>query len=453
MSKVLERCPHSRRRWWGRASVALALVGVIAGAPFAFAADEEQQPKQPAARVDRTQTGAPQRPLAGTRPLAFRIAKVVSMDERDTIINNALVLVKDGKIESVAQSAGAKIPDGYELQEFSECWLVPGMIDCHNHVAGSTADLNDMVYLTNPGLNNRAAITPNNDQVTRARCGGVTAMTFIPGSGTNMGGFGTIAKSGGDTPEQVIVRSPGSLKIAQAGNPEWYFGGNNRSFMNWNTRQTLLKARAYHEAWEAFEQGTSKDKPTFDPIWDDFRGLFRREFPVTVHTQIYQVVMTSVQMLGKGLKLWVVLDHSEFDGWRTAPLIVGTDIWVICGPRGFFFDRTLGRMVGFAAGYWKHGVRRVGINTDSPVVPQEELFFQATMHCWFGWLPYHGLKGVTAIPAQALGLFNRLGSIEAKKDADFCIWTGDPLDPRSACLMTVVNGRIEYDSRKGRRPF
>lgn len=444
---------HESRRWGGQRALLLSLGIWIAGVQLAEAG-EDTSTRTPLNRLERTQTGAPQRPLAGARPLAFRVAKVVSMDERDSVINDAIVLVKDGKIESVGRAAETKIPDGYDVQDFRDCWIVPGLVDCHNHVAGAQSDLNDMVYLTNPGLNTRAAITPNNDNVRRARCGGVTSMMFIPGSGTNMGGFGTIAKSGGDTPEQVIVRSPGSLKIAQAGNPEWYFGGNNRGFMNWNTRQTLLKARAYHEAWEAFEQGTSKTRPAFDPIWDDFRGLFRREFPATVHTQIYQVVMTTIEMLSKGLKLWVVLDHSEFDGWRTAPLIVGTDIWVICGPRGFFFDRTLNRMVGFAAGYWKHGVRRVGINTDSPVVPQEELFFQATMHCYFGWIPYYGLKGVTAVPAQALGLFDRLGSIEQKKDADFGVWTGDPLDPRSSCLMTVVNGRVEYDSRaQQRRPF
>ncbi len=436
-----------------RATLTAAFAISTLGSPAHADDPTAQEAKKLAPKVDRTATGAPPRPLANTRPLAFRVAKVVTMDQRDTILNDVVVLVNNGKIESVTPAKGAKIPEGYDVQEFNECWLVPGMIDCHDHVAGGTMDLNDMVYLANPGLNTRAAITPNNDFVKRARCGGVTTMMFIPGSGTNISGFGTIAKSGGDTPEQVIVRSPGSLKIAQAGNPEGYFGGNGRSFMNWNTRQTLLKARAYHESWEAFEQGRSKDKPEFNPIWDDFRGLFRREFPVTVHTQIYQVVMTSVEMLGKGMKLWVVLDHSEFDGWRTAPLILGTDIWVICGPRGFFYDRTLNRLVGFAAGYWKHGVRRVGINTDAPVVPQEELFFQATMHCFFGWLPYEGLKGVTATPAQALGVYDRFGSIEAKKDADFGIWTGDPLDPRSACMMTVVNGRIEYDGRNGRRPF
>ncbi|GMU82340.1 MAG: amidohydrolase [Planctomycetota bacterium] len=385
--------------------------------------------------------------------LAFKVAKVVTMDPQDRVVNDAVVLVSGGKIEKVGPAGETPIPAGYETREFAECWLVPGLVEGHNHIAGGLADLNDMVYQTNPGLDTRSTIDPNNRNVKRARAGGVSTMMLIPGSGTNMSGFGTLAKSGGDTPDEVIIRSPGSLKIAQAGNPEWYFGGNNRSFMNWNTRQTLLKARAYHEAWTEFEAGRTKQKPEFDPIWDGFRGLFKREYPVTVHTQIYQVVMTTVEMLSRGLKLWVVLDHSTFDAWTIGPMVKDMDIWVVCGPRGFHFDRTAARLVGIASGWWKNGVRRVGINTDAPVIPQEELIYQATMNCWFGFTQYPALRAVTAVPAQALGLYDRLGSIESKKDADFGIWTGDPLDPRSACLMMVVNGKIVYDGTKGRRPF
>lgn len=385
--------------------------------------------------------------------LAFKVAKVVTMDGQDTILNDAVVLVSGGKFEKIGPASETPIPAGYELREFPECWLVPGLVEAHNHIAGGLMDLNDMVYQTNPGLDNRSTVDPNNDNVKRARCGGVTTMMFIPGSGTNMSGFGTIAKSGGDTPEEVIVRSPGSLKIAQAGNPEWYFGGNNRSFMNWNTRQTLLKAKAYNDAWTDFEAGRSKVKPQFDPIWDGFRGLFRREYPVTVHTQMYQVVMTTIDMLSTGLKLWVVLDHSSFDAWTLGSIVKDMDIWVVCGPRCFHFDRTAARLAGIAASWWKEGVRRIGINTDAPVIPEEELIFQATMNCWFGFRPYPALKAVTEVPAKALGLYDRLGSIEPKKDADFGIWTGDPVDPRCACMLTVVNGKIVYDGTKGRRPF
>ncbi len=385
--------------------------------------------------------------------LAFHVGKVVVMDDADRVINDAIVLVRDGKVEQVGPASQVTIPEDYAQREFPDGWLVPGLIEGHDHVAGSLSDLNDMVYQTNPGLDTRSTIQPNNDLVKMARMGGITTMMLIPGSGTNISGFGTVAKSGGDTPDEVIIRTPGSLKIAQAGNPEWYFGGTNRSFMNWNTRTTLEKALAYHQAWDAFEKGESEQKPEFDPIWDGFRGLFRREYPATVHTQIYQVLMTTVEMVTKKLRIWTVLDHCTFDAWKVAATVLESDAWALNGPRQFHFDRTAARMIGNASGWWKNGMHRLGINTDAPVIPQEELSYQAAMACWYGWAPYPALKGVTSVPAKALGFYDRFGSVEAGKDADLSIWTGDPLDPRSACLMTLVNGRVVYDGTKGVRRF
>ena len=110
-------------------------------------------------------------------------------------------------------------------------------------------------------------------------------------------------------------------------------------------------------------------------------------------------------------------------------------------------------MWGNAARWWQGGVRKLGINTDSPVVPQEELSYQAAMACWFGWRPYEALAGVTRVPAEALMVDEHVGSIEVGKDADFGLWAGDPLDPRSTCWMVVINGEIVRDVREGSRRF
>jgi imidazolonepropionase-like amidohydrolase len=334
------------------------------------------------------------------------------------------------------------------VHRFEELWLVPGLIEAHNHIAGGLGDLNDMVYQANPGLDTRATIDPDNNLVQRARTGGVTSMMLIPGSGTNISGFGTIAKSGGRTPDEAIVRSPGSLKIAQTGNPEWYFGGNWTRFMNWNTRHTLEKAEAYHMAWTAFEAGKGPE-PEFSPFFDGFRGLFRGDYPATVHTQQYQVLMSTLRLLSGRFDIWTVLDHCTFDAWKLGPIVAADkNTWAMNGPRQFHPDFTDRRMIGNCSGWWKNGLRQLGVNTDAPVIPQQQLSYQGAMACWYGWLPYPALQGVTKKPAQALGLYDRTGSIEPGKDADFALWTGDPLDPRSACLMTVVNGQIEYDASK-----
>ncbi len=383
--------------------------------------------------------------------LAFRVGKVITMNDADAVVNNAIVLVRSGKIQAIGKQGILAVPKGYRVVEAMDKWLVPGLVDAHNHTAGSLMDLNDMVYLTNPGLRTLDTVVPESEMVKQGRSGGVTSVLLIPGSGTNMSGFGTLTKMAGDTVEDMVIRSPGSLKIAQAGNPERYWFGVGRSYMNYNTRQTLQKAKAYHEAWLAHEKDNSVPPPDFNPFFHEFRGLFRQEFVISVHTQIYQVVMTTVDMLSRKMGLRTVLDHSTFDGYKVAPQVLEQDMYTINGPRQYFFDRSERRMYGNASRWWLNGVHKLGINTDAPVVPEEELSYQATMACWYGWLPYPALRGVTRVPAEALLIDDQVGSVEVGKDADFGIWTGDPIDPRSSCEMTVIDGNIVYDASVKRR--
>jgi len=427
--------------------------------------------------------------------LAFRVGKIVALDDGEHVYNDAVLLVKfsaepaDAKavsqhpvrratIEALGPAAQVQIPANYRVFELPEYWLVPGIVEAHNHsTAGGWGDLNDMVYQTNPGLDTRGVPQPDCEWTKMARTGGVTTALMLPGSGTNLAGMGTIVKTGGHNPDEITMRTPGSLKVAQAGNPEWYFGGNGRSFMNWNTRQTMNKARAYCEEWTAWEQAGKKGPaPEFDPAWEPFRGVFRGDLPVTNHTQIYQVELNTLDMFATRMQLWTVTEHSSFDAWKTGPLVRALErqaetrtneadatpfqrrgpvggMWTIQGPREFHFDTTARRMIGNASGWWKNGVRNLAINTDAPVIPQQELTYQATMACWYGWLPYPALHGITSMTSKSIGIYDRVGSLEPGKQADLSVWTGDPLDPRSACLLTVVNGRVVYDGRTGVRRF
>lgn len=390
---------------------------------------------------------------ADAEVVAYRVGKVITMNAKDEVLNGAVVLVDDGKFAGLGKAKDVAIPAGAKVVERDDLWLVPGFVEMHNHEGGGMSDLNDAVYLTNPGLRSQEAIYNNPDMMQRTRAGGVTAAICIPGSATNMGGFGTLIKFRDTTPGGMIVRSPGSLKIAQAGNPESYWFGVGRAFMNWNTRRTLLDARKYHLAWEAFEKGATRKKPEFNLAFEEFRPLFRRQIPVTVHTQIYQVVMTTICMLGRDLGLRVVLDHSEFDGYKTAPLLldVGEDsIITVCGPRGYWVDTAMRKYHGLCEAWARQGVTKIGINTDSPVVPEQQLSYQAAMGCYYGYEPYKALAGLTRIGAEAAAVKDRMGSIETGKDADFALWTGDPLDPRSSCELTVIEGKVVYDAKQRR---
>lgn len=389
--------------------------------------------------------------------VAIRAGKILTMDAEDRVLNDAVLVIRGERIVAVGSSADVEIPDGALVHDLRDRWLVPGFVDCHNHIAGSLRHLNDGVYLTNPGLRTVDILSPENENLKNAVAGGVTTVLLIPGSGNNMAGFGSISKTAGQTVEEMLVRAPGSLKIAQAGNPERYWFRVGRSYMNWNLAQTLEKAKAYHERWNAWEArtkenpGTAGPAPERDLAWEDFRPLFRKEIPVTVHTQAYQVVLKTITMLRDRFDLKVVLDHSTFDGYKTASLVVERGIPTIVGPRQFFLDRHERRLNGIASMYYQAGVRELGINTDAPVVPQEELTLQATIGCRLGLDPYVALRGLTIVPARALGVDALVGSLEVGKHADFGAWTGDPIDPRRSCEMTFIQGRVVYDAKKKRR--
>lgn len=383
--------------------------------------------------------------------LAIKAPKIITCDDADTIVNNGVILISNGKVELVGKATDIRIPKGYHVIEH-DGWIIPGLVDAHDHIAGSLADLNDGVYLTNPGLRTLDVVDPRNENLENALSGGVTAVLLIPGSGNNMSGFGTITKTFGNSTDEMLIRSPGSLKIAQAGNPERYWFGVGRSFMNWNTRYTLQKAKEYHDDRTNYEKGGKVEGPAVDIVWEDFRGLFDRKYPVSVHTQIYQVYMTTITMLRDHFGLDVMTDHSTFDSFKLAPLIKERNMIPIVGPRQFypdFRDRTIS---GCASRFREQGIEKVGFNTDAPVIPQEDLSYQATMACWFGFDDhYAAIKGITRVPAEALGIFKQTGSLEPGKDADLGLWTGSPIDPRQKCNMTIVDGKIGYDAKMRRR--
>ncbi len=379
--------------------------------------------------------------------------KVVTITQG--IHDGGAVLVAEGKIERVIErpSKDWRPPAGYEVVDAQNRWVVPGLVELHSHVAGG--DLNDMVYPTNPGFRTVDNVIPGNSLLKKAQAGGVTTILFIPGSGTNISGFGTILKTAGRSVEDMIVRFPGALKIAQGGNPERRGGdlGLSRVGMNWLIRNALAEGKAYTEAWDAWEAGKTDKPPAKNPRLEMLRGLFHREYPVVVHTQGYHLIHSSLRILHDEMKLWVIVDHGTFDGHLMAPGVVRRGVQVMNGPRELRFDPRTGSVRGLAHEWYAGGVGDIGVNTDAPVVPQEELIYQASMAVRLGLKADVALRGITIHGARALGLEKRIGSLEAGKDADIVIWTGDPLDPRSSVVRTIINGVTAYDTGKEPQRF
>jgi imidazolonepropionase-like amidohydrolase len=76
-------------------------------------------------------------PLALAQVTAVRAGRIIDPDS-GTVLTNQLILVKDGKIQAVG--AALSIPANAAVIDLSDKTVLPGLIDCHTHVADGHGD-------------------------------------------------------------------------------------------------------------------------------------------------------------------------------------------------------------------------------------------------------------------------------------------------------------------------
>jgi imidazolonepropionase-like amidohydrolase len=352
--------------------------------------------------------------------VVLHVGKVLTMNAADEIHSPGMVVLEDGKITYAGPVEARE--GGPDPVLALDTWAVPGFVDLHTHIhSGGFGDINDMVHAVNPELRAAPAYRPGNGVIEVGRAGGVTTLFGIPGSGTNMGGFGLIYKSRSTGGFQAsVVRDPGGLKVAQDSNPQRRNAsdvGVTRAGMEWNLRDVADRALG------AYRQGRR------DPALENLSRVVSGDLPVLIHTAGSEGVVNTARM------------------WKVKYGAVAViDIPVNHGPRTIdYYSSREGRIVGTASEFVDAGVPLFSLNTDSGVIAEEYFFLQGSMSARYGADAYQMLRAVTSHPALSFNLAHRVGSLEVGKDADVVLWDGDPLDPRSSVRSVFIDGDLEYD--------
>ncbi|MCI0674531.1 MAG: amidohydrolase family protein, partial [Phycisphaerales bacterium] len=93
----------------------------------------------------------------------------------------------------------------------------------------------------------------------------------------------------------------------------------------------------------------------------------------------------------------------------------------------------------------------VSFNSDSDELARRMNTEAAKAVRYGGLAPHEALKFVTINPAKQLRIDHRTGSLEKGKDADFVIWSGDPLSTYTRCEQTWIEGALYFDLEADRR--
>ena len=400
-----------------------------------------------AAAVAAAAPALPQQQHQEGQPVAYLAERILTCSGAP--IDRGVLLVQGGRIAAVGARADVAIPAGAGVVDLGERWLCPGFVDLHHHVSGGVGggDINDMVLPLNPELRTLDIVRPHEEAIHRAVAGGITTTLFIPGSGTNIGGFGVLLKMKHGQPlDAMVMRDLGAMKVAQGFNPERRSGdlGLTRMGSSELLTQRLLAAKAYAAAWHAFEQGQGPP-PKLQPELEQLRQVMDRKVPVLIHTAGARDVVATARMFQDVFHLWMVLSHGCFDGWMAAAAVARRKTPVNLGPRMYEFDRW-SRFQGTCQAYWDEGCRDLSINTDAPVVAAEELPLQGAMAVRLGLSYAVALQALTIAPARQIGVGDRVGSLEPGKDADFLVTRGDPIDPRCPPERVYIEGAMVYQS-------
>jgi len=379
-------------------------------------------------------------------------------------IEGGTVLVRVGKIAAVGR--GVDVPGGVDVVDATGSWVLPGLIEAHGHVgvheeaegwAGS--DTNEMTDPVTANVRAIDAINPADLGFRDAVSGGVLAVNVNPGSGNPIGGQTVALKCWGRTVDEMALRQPSGMKSALGENPKRVYGEQKKTpSTRLGTaaviRGALVDAANYLAKIEAEEgKPEGERKPVDRDLKLEALGkVLRREIPWRQHCHRADDIATAMRISEEfGYRL--VIDHGT-EAHLLADIIAAKEIPVIIGPlftsrsKVELRNRSLANPGKLAAA----GVT-IAITTDHPVVPINFLSYQAALAVKHGLDRDSALRSLTINPARIVGVDDRLGSLEVGKDADFAIWSGDPLDVLSRVERAFIDGSEIYSYQDGEQNF
>ena len=378
------------------------------------------------------------------------------------------LLVRDGKILTIGTGTPTQTAD--QTIDLKGHHVFPGLI-APTTVLGlqeidavrATRDTTESGEYT-PDVYSWKAVNPDSELIPVARANGYTHAQPIPVGGI-VGGHSAVITLTAWTIEDMAFRPDAGLHVNWPG-----FGldttpkdraANKES---WKSPEDQIKAREkrlrqiddfFTEA-EAYAKAKAANGPGFAivPAWEAVLPVLKKKVPLFLHANEQRQIRSAIDWATR--RQYRAVLAGGRDAWRVSDLLAKHHVPVVyehvftetlrdTEPYDVHFTapnllHKAGVEVSFSEGTDRFGASNV-----------RNIPYAAAQARAFGLPVLEAHRGLTLYPARALGIADRVGSLEPGKDATFFVVDGDILDLRAPVERMWISGReVSLESRHTR---
>ena len=395
----------------------------------------------------------------GSRPTL--ITNVTILTAAGPTIRNGSVLLSEGRIGAVGQNVPTP-PDVLVIDGTGK-FVTPGIIDTHSHIGAGAApgdegtQTDDVNEATSPVTANvwvEHSVWPQDPHFPRTLAGGVTTIQVLPGSANLIGGRSVVLKV---VPARTAqgMKFPGAkygLKMACGENPKRVYAARGPSTRMGNVagyRAAWIQAEAYRRKWDSWNAKHEGEAPSRDLGLETLAEVLRGN--ILVHNHCYRAdEMAQMIDIAREFGYSIRSFHHGVEAYKIADLLardtISASVWA---DWGVFKLEAADAIRGNMALLSRAGVRTI-MHSDDPS-GEQRLNQEAAKAMAEGnriGVPVSeddAIKWMTINPAWALGLDDRIGSIQPGKNADVVLWSGNPFSVYSRAEKVWIDGAMLYD--------
>jgi imidazolonepropionase-like amidohydrolase len=378
-------------------------------------------------------------------------------------IPNGTVVIRAGKI--VAVGANVAVPAGAEVVDAAGKYVMPGVIDAASHIGIEANDLNEPTDPMTP--QNRAFESynpfgtfgsgqPSPLRNKEALSGGVTSMYISPADAQLLGGQGAVIKTAGTTLDAVLVREPAAIDITLGTPPKTAARAANRDPFTRMAESAMLR-QLFVKAQEYQRNKASTPTLARDLGMEALGRMLRREIPARIQANNATDIRAALR-LAQDFNFDLIIDGAA-GAWEFKDELAAKKIPVVLGQVSHQYvsneeipdkqdypkpdERLAGRLTSAGIPTAMATFSRA-FGTLAPAGTGKWLLIDAALAAGYGMSDEQVLRAVTLVPAQILGVADRVGSLEVGKDADVIVLDGHPLSMKTWVQRVYVNGELVH---------